>query len=499
MDAQTLFNTLVEQHKKPTLLKYAYALSLWDAALNLGEKSVAGRSETHGVLCECEHEAYLHSGIGETLELLSKKEEALTDWQRAFIRRCRLSWERAQKIPMDLEKSDGEATGRAMVVLKKAENAQDWRLFVPALQEVIRAKQQIARRLVGEHAEDGMLFAALFNEYEPGMTVSELRALFAEVRECRTAVLDRARAWERTDTSVLEETVDETALQKVIEGFPELIGFDRTAGRFDVGALMTYSVGPRDIRIMVEAKGGELRRSLFIPAHELGHGHHHQHQPDIVRWTDSLSFIQSASVSETFAILWDMFVFRSREFVDFLFPKLQEAFPHLRDVSPERFFRDLHQPNLTGSTIGGGDLITFCLRQVISSEVSMDLIGGKLSPAEVIRVTEERLEEMLGEPQRYVLKWELRAPHFAIGYFGYIPTYLIAFLAAAQIAETYKHHHPSWKEEWRKGNLQSLQTWLIDHVYPWCDVENINQFLTRITGNPLGTAAWLRSLEELST
>lgn len=84
--------------------------------------------------------------------------------------------------------------------------------------------------------------------------------------------------------------------------------------------------------------------------------------------------------------------------------------------------------------------------------------------------------------------------HWALGEFGYFPTYTIGNLYAAQLVDAYDEHH-DFDGELASGNLESLRAWLAENLYAHGAELPAEQLIERITGRTLDAEPFFRRLE----
>ena len=84
--------------------------------------------------------------------------------------------------------------------------------------------------------------------------------------------------------------------------------------------------------------------------------------------------------------------------------------------------------------------------------------------------------------------------HWALGEFGYFPTYTIGNLYAAQLVDAYGKSH-DLDAELASGNLSALRTWLAENVYAHGAELPAETLIERITGRGLDVEPFFARLE----
>lgn len=503
METRELFDRLVADHRPATLMKYTSALSRWDRRHYLPSGAGECRDAMNEMIEHEAHRLYIESNIGGTLEELEARsdlDEALTTWERMFVTRCRRSWKRARCAPASLMGALGSATSVAQRALSEASAAQDWSLVAPSIQRVIDLKRQEAECYLGAMElptdDPDSLFAALFEEHEPGFPIYALRNVLREVRAVGPEFVAYARSVANDTTSLLNVPVSADQIRAVQERLPAMLDFDMTRGRIDFAPNpVTTHVGPDDVRITLCVDPKRWGYSIFPAFHELGHGIGKHASPNTGHWCNAIPALTSTSLSETSAILWDMYVVRHCAYLESFYPMLQNAFPHLAAVPLDAFHDDLHKPRFTGTTFIGTPMFS-PLSLAVQTHIVMEIMAGRVTADDIPDATAAAHFAFFGEAEDEGLKKLLLTPHYPLGYFAYIPTYLLAHLAAPALVTKYREMDPTWAKQWASGNVSGLRGWLTEHVYPWNDVLNLNELLVRVTGRPINTAAWRQAVNE---
>src|SRR5581483_10490431 len=89
----------------------------------------------------------------------------------------------------------------------------------------------------------------------------------------------------------------------------------------------------------------------------------------------------------------------------------------------------------------------------------------------------------------------LQDVHWAVGMFGYFPTYTIGSLYAAQLIKTYSRDH-DLKAEIRAGEFASLRGWLAKNVYAAANRLSAEELMVSVTGSGIETTAFFEHLAD---
>jgi carboxypeptidase Taq len=85
--------------------------------------------------------------------------------------------------------------------------------------------------------------------------------------------------------------------------------------------------------------------------------------------------------------------------------------------------------------------------------------------------------------------------HWAVGHFGYFPSYVLGAVIAGQLNEAMRAARPLLDEEIAAGQFGGVMDWLRDNVHGVGARLPVQELIKQATGKPLTAAAYLRYLE----
>jgi carboxypeptidase Taq len=85
--------------------------------------------------------------------------------------------------------------------------------------------------------------------------------------------------------------------------------------------------------------------------------------------------------------------------------------------------------------------------------------------------------------------------HWAVGHFGYFPSYALGAVIAGQQHEALRAQRPSLDAEIAAGQFSGVMDWLRENVHGVGARLPIQELIKQATGKPLNAAAYLRYLE----
>jgi carboxypeptidase Taq len=195
---------------------------------------------------------------------------------------------------------------------------------------------------------------------------------------------------------------------------------------------------------------------------------------------------------ESQARLWENHVGRSRAFWIHYFAKLEALFPSaLSGADGRSVHRGINviQP---GPNRVAADEATYDLHVLVRYELELALLAGDLSVADLPSAWDERYESYLGVKPGSAREGCLQDVHWAIGEFGYFPTYTIGNLYAAQLIDAYERSG-DLDAELGRGDLRSLREWLA-RVYAHGAQLDAEDLIEAATGERLDVEPYFKRL-----
>ena len=471
-------------------LRSAASVLAWDRQTYMPEGGVRGRAEQLASLARVGHEMLISSETGRLLEKAGEREPGSDD--AAFLRLARRQHDRAIRLPVRLVAETSRVTALAEQAWISARETSDWSLFAPYLEEVLALKREEAGHLDGEHPYDAML-----DRYDPGASTKRLRIMFDELKtgivplvRAVSATLDEDRA------APLRGSFDEESQEEFGREVISRFGYDWSRGRQD-RAVHPFSINfgdPGDVRITTRFDPKRLAVGLFATCHEAGHALYEQGvDPSYSR--TPLSGGVSMGVHESQSRLWENLVARSRPFWSFFHDGLAAAFPDvLEEVDLETIYRMVNavRPSEIRTE---ADELTYDLHVLLRFELELALFEGDLSVADLPQAWNAKMEEYLGIVPENDTRGILQDTHWAIGYFGYFPSYTVGNVLSVQLFETAVEARPEIMPQMARGEFDALLGWLRENIHRHGKKYEPDYLISNATGRPPNTTPYLRYLE----
>ena len=456
---------------------------------------VQSRSEQLTTLTRLSHVRFSSDEVGRLLDDLDVelKGSPYDSDEASLLRVTRRDYEEARKLPPDLVAEATQAGSVANPVWRKAREKGDFSLFAPYLEKNVELNRRIADAL----GYDKRPYDALLNRYEPGMTTSELEAIFEELKKAIVPLIaEIARNADAVDDRVLHRGFDPDLQLAYAANLVKRLGYDMERGRQDLSTHpFSTAFGPGDVRITTRVSRDFFNECLFGSIHESGHAMYNQGMAaDIDRtplWGGA-----SPGVHESQSRLWENLVGRSRPFWRHFFASLQATFPEpLQGVDEEAFYRAVNRsyPSLIRVE---ADEVTYNMHVLLRFELENEMLEGTLKVKDLPEAWNARMKSYLGLDVPNDREGVLQDIHWSSVSFGIFPGYTIGNLVGAQLMEQARRDLPDLDGQIERGDFSPLLGWLRKHVHRHGRKFTPNELLERATGKPLTPAPWIAYVRE---
>jgi carboxypeptidase Taq len=487
------YEQLEQEFRRLHAFRGALSLLRWDAAVMMPRGSADVRGEQLAAL-ETEHHALLTTPrVARLLERAEAASSQLDDWPLANLREMRRQRDHAIATPPSLIARLAKATARAEVYWVEARKANDFKVFAPHLEEVVRLVRDKAA-LLGQ-ARGLAPYDALVDSFTPGISTADIDTIFKAlsrklpglINEAIEVQADRAPLPLSGKFTVLRQKSLAVEVLKAL-GFP----FDR--GRLDESEHPFTEGVPGDIRVTTRFDVNDPFSGLLGAIHETGHAMYDLGLPQ--KWRDQpVGRDRGLALEESQSLLFEMNLCRSRAFVDYLKPLLEKYLQVSGpEWAPDNLYR--HLVRVRRSLIRmDADELTYPVHIMLRYELEKKILEGSLPVADIPEAWNANLEGRLNIRPTNDVDGCLQDIHWAVGHFGYFPSYALGAVIAGQLLEALRAERPSLDAEIAAGQFGGVMDWLRDNVHGVGARLPVQELMQQATGKPLTAAAYLRYLE----
>ncbi len=476
------------EHARQTFdLAQAQQALEWDQQVMMPPGGVEQRSHQMAALAAVVHGRQADPAFGELIAGL-EAEAGLPETVRADLREARRAFDRAVKIPERLVQARAEACSLAQAAWEEARTGNDFAAFRPHLERVVALTREQAAAVGGG-------YDALLDEFEPGMTEAELRAVFTDLKGRLVPLLLAVRGASRQpDATLLARKFPVSGQRAFCLQVLRDMGFDLRRGRFDVSAHPFTSGTRGDVRLTTRYLEDGLGSAVFGTIHEGGHGLYEQGL-DPERYRDPSGQACSMGIHESQSRLWENLIGRSRAFWSHYCEPLKLACPGVLDgVAPDAFFAAVNAvaPSLVRVE---ADEATYNLHIILRFELESGMMAARIEVGDLPALWRDGMKEYLGVEPPDDRLGVLQDIHWSAGLIGYFPTYALGNLYAAQFMEQMKRDLPDLDARVARGDLLPAKEWLNRAIHVHGRRWPAQELCRRVTGAPLSAEPLMRHLQ----
>ena len=491
--AQTPYKQLEQEWKRLHAFRGAMAILRWDAAVMMPRGSADVRGEQLAAL-ETEYHALVTSPkITRLLDRAQASTGGLQDWQISNLRVMRRQRDFAIATPVALVSRLAKAASKAEAKWLYARETGKFEDFAPHLEEVVNLVRDKAQ-LLGQ-ARNLSPYDALVDEFSPGLTSAEIDAMFkALARRLPALIREVLDQQERRPILPIAGKFSASKQKTLAIEVMKAVGFPFDRGRLDESEHPFTEGVPGDVRVTTRFDTADPFTGLLGALHETGHAMYDVGMP--LEFADQpVGRDRGMALEESQSLLMEMIVCRSRPFVKYLRPLLEKHF----GVSGPEWSEENLYAHLTRVRRGpirvDADELTYTLHIQLRYELEKQLLEGKLAVRNLRDAWNASMDQRLGLAPASDLEGVLQDVHWAVGSFGYFPSYALGAVMAAQFFEALRAAVPDIDEQIAHGQFGGLMGWLRENVHGQGARVSAQELLKQATGKPLSAASALRYLE----
>ena len=333
-----------------------------------------------------------------------------------------------------------------------------------------------------------LVYDALVDEFSPGLTTLDIDAMFKSLSRRLPSLIREAIAEQ-----------DHRPLLPLLGKFPagkqralvvevmKAVGFPFDRGRLDESEHPFTEGSPGDMRITTRFDPDDVFSGLLGALHETGHAMYDLGLPQ--DWRDQpVGRDRGMALEESQSLLMEMMVCRSRPFVRYVQPLLVK---HFGVGGPEWDVENVYG-HLTRVHRGlirvDADELTYPLHIMLRYELEKQLLSGELAVRDLPEAWNAGMEQRLGIRPQNDVDW-------AVGSFGYFPSYALGAVIAAQFYESMRAEVPALDEQLAHGEFSGMFGWLRTQVHSLGAKVPVQELLKSATGKPLGATSFIRYVE----
>lgn len=494
------YQKLCELSKHTRILQGIVALLDWDQETYMPPGAAAIRSEQLKTMAGLIHREKTGRKFSQALSQLidlstgKVKSKKFSPSQAAALKEWRRDYLHDTALPAKFVEEFAKTTSQAILVWRTAKKENKFQQFAPFLDRLVGLCRKKADLLgYQDHPYD-----ALLDEYEPDIKTKEVNQLFSKLRETLKPLIKKISEKQVDDHFLFGKWPEEKQMsfgKKILEA----MGYDETMGRVDFSSHPFSSAShPTDSRITTRLHTNSLMSHFFILLHEGGHALYEMGLPQD-QYGTPLGEARSLGVHESQSRWWETRIGLSKPFWEYFFPLLKETFKKpLEAVRFEDFYLAINKVKPSFIRVEA-DEVTYPLHVILRFELEKALIEGSLNVREVPDAWNAKMEEYLGIVPSTYSEGCLQDIHWAMGGFGYFPTYTLGNLYAAHLFEGFSRDYPDWEGRVRAGEFGFIKLWLHEKIYRHGKQYPTQELLKLATGQAFSSEPYSHYLKKKYT
>ena len=484
MNTNNSFNELMQfQHDTEALCSIAGRLG-WDQETMMPKGSADQRATEQATISKTIHSRKTDPRISEWVSNIIPQNEI----EAASVRLIKKSYQKACKVPPDLNAAIARITSKAHGIWASARQNEDITEYLPILNEIISLKREKATAL----AEVGTCYDSLADEYEPGMSTADISVMFDELRP--TLVGLRKEILAKDKMLSVNGNFDEKIQLKLAEELAVIFGYDLSRGRIDTAVHPFSSGSGNDVRITTRTDPSDPFNCIYSTIHEVGHATYEQNiKKDYI--FSPLGRGVSLGVHESQSRIFENQLGRSRAFTHWLFHRMKDLFGDFGIEDPETFYKCINQVN-SGYIRTEADELQYNLHVMLRFDLEKLLISGDLNVNDLEGSWNERFEADFGYKVKRPSQGVLQDVHWAAGAFGYFPTYTLGNVYAGCLFQKMNVDIPNLDDVLSTGNPSQATAWLRQNIQVHGSLFEPKVTIEKATGAEITVTPFLDYIEK---
>ena len=487
------FNELNKELEKAAVYTAILNLIDYDSQVNAPPESDRNTSQITGVIANEYHDIFTGKRFIRLLKKCKKeaKNKELTTVESALVREAAKKSAELVPIPSDEYRDFSELTARSVNIWTSAKKHDSYEEFAPQLEKIINYKKKFAAY---QRRGEKNLYDVLLKAYEPEFLTEELDVICRQVKDAVIPLVKDAVKRQKKDDkdyswSCMDKGYDVKKLDDFCMRLGEYIGLEsRKCVIGESEHPFTINVHNRDVRLTNNYRNRDIFGPIFSMLHESGHALYELGIADKLSLT-ILGTGTSMGMHEAQSRFFENMIGKQRSFWEVWFPRLKETFPkELSGIQLDDFMQAINRVS-QGVIRIDADELTYPLHIIIRYELEKKLISGKIKAGELEKEWNHMYKDYIGITPSDASEGVLQDIHWAMGEFGYFPSYLIGSAAAAQI-----YYHI--QEKMPEAGINEIRNYLRENIYVYGKTLGMNRILKKMMSEEFNINYYIQYLKD---
>ncbi|MDO5714810.1 MAG: carboxypeptidase M32 [Tissierellia bacterium] len=465
-----------------------HSVLYWDKVTHMPKKEIEYRNEVNTYVGGLLHQLLSSEDINEFIQSY-EKEHNKNQILDATIRRIQQLKQPVSDIPEDEYRKYIHLISKAENLWNRARIVGDFELMAPYYSKIFDFFKEFAE--YWSYEEDP--YDALIQFYIEGYSTQKMDEMVKYLKiPLQEKMKEREKLFIKNNSFQIKNIHKEKQFELWKLVLDE-IGFDFEAGRLDVGSFTTIlSNSPTDVRIVNEFSEEDIFIGIFNVLHSGGKAIYKQKIDKNLRGTllgEPPSFVMEEAIGR----FYENIIGRSKGFWKRILPKIKSVLHELKPYSLEDIYTKVNLCKPSPIRMNA-DEITYLLHIIIRYEIEKEIISGNYDIDQIEHIWNEKYKEYLGVEPKDSKEGILQDVHWAAGYIGYFPTYLIATVASSQFAYFLEKKYGDIDFLIQKDGLYTINRWMEKNIFRWGAIYEFKELVNMTCGEDLNPRYYLEYL-----
>ncbi|VEU81017.1 carboxypeptidase M32 [Haploplasma axanthum] len=484
----------LKYRKKIIAFQYVDWLINWDQKTQAPLKSANFRAEQVEILSEMYFDLRRNKEFLETVDYLYKNSHKIEDEiLRKDVKKINRDLRVIRFVPIDEYIDYQVDLAQSTKIWQEAREMDDFNHFVPILQKIVDYNKRLIKYF---ETDDIKGYDVLLDIYEPGTNMEFYDKFYEDLKNelvpfVMEVTIGRKPQFNR------KLTTREYLISKQKEFSKYLIktfGFDLKRGAIrDTIHPFTSGISTDDIRIASDYYYDNFTASIFSVMHQIGNALYDQNNDPKFNGT-FLFGSPSYGFSEAQARMYENMIGRSYAFWSRHYKELVALFPkELKGISVVEFYRYINEVKRS-KIRAEADELTYPLHIMVRYEIEKDIFNNNLKVKDIPRRWRSLMAKYVGVKPATDLDGALQDIHWALGKFGYFPSYALGSAYAAQIYQA-MNKDINIESVVENEHINLINEWLKEKINKYGASLTTEELLINATGEPLNPKYYIEYLK----
>ncbi|MEQ9116415.1 MAG: carboxypeptidase M32 [Rickettsiales bacterium] len=487
------YSKLCNFYKKIAHLGNLAGIIHWDMACNMPTGAAKYRGEEVATLRSMIHKLVISDQFGDLIE--EANSTRLSDWQQGNIREMKRMREDALSVETRLLEVQSIAASECEFQWREARKNNDFKSLIPNFRKVISITNDIAKARADYFGLN--LYDALLDQYDTGMRSSKIDPVFKTLSEHLPKLLDKILDKQKSKkVKPLPEGRFPVAKQEELAKYlMEKLKFDFNRGAISRSTHPFCGGNPHDVRITNRYDEKDFFTGMMGVIHETGHALYEQNAPEEYIGQPIGSNL-GMSVHESQSLMTEMQISRSKEFYEFITPKLIQLFNLNSKIwTPENIYNNRIKVERSLIRVDA-DEVTYPLHVILRYNLEKELLTGNLQIRDLPSTWNTAMQKLIGIKPKNDANGCMQDIHWYMGAIGYFPTYTLGAIYSSQFYAAMAKDLKDIKKLISAGEFGPIVSWLNKNIHNKGRMHPASELLKKVTGKEIDPDTYLQHLKQ---